>query len=146
MVDPDNRRAVDYSLRASALCEVEKPDWPELVRHWPDGRLKLAWTRQLLAHRQQYRDLFATGDYIPLEVHGRDRDHVIAFARRHGKHTLIVAVARWLARFTDGGRCWPRLQEIQAEIDFAKVKTNSRRGVIGAADCFKELPAAVIAA
>jgi (1->4)-alpha-D-glucan 1-alpha-D-glucosylmutase len=89
MVDPDNRRSVDYAVRASALAALEKPDWPELVRHWRDGRLKLAWTRELLRLRQLYPDLFANGDYVPLEVHGRDRDHVIAYARRYGRKTAI---------------------------------------------------------
>ena len=50
MVDPDNRRYVDYAVRATALKALENPDWPEFVRHWPDGRLKLAWTYELLEY------------------------------------------------------------------------------------------------
>jgi (1->4)-alpha-D-glucan 1-alpha-D-glucosylmutase len=144
MVDPDNRRPVDYAVRASALERLENPDWPELVRQWPDGRLKLAWTRELLAKRQQYSDLFAGGDYLPLEVHRRDSDHVIAFARRHGRNAAVIAVARRLARFTDDGRSWPKAQAMEAEIDLGKVKQAFRRDRIPISEIFKELPVAVI--
>jgi (1->4)-alpha-D-glucan 1-alpha-D-glucosylmutase len=144
MVDPDNRRSVDYAVRASALDALEKPDWPELVHHWLDGRLKLAWTRELLRQRQLYPDLFAKGDYVPLEVHGRDRDHVIAYARRYGRKTAIIAVGRWFGRLTDGGRSWPRSHTIQAEIDLADMKMNLPHDRISISEYFKELPVAAI--
>ena len=144
MVDPDNRRPVDYAVRASALETLENADWPELIRRWPDGRLKLAWTRELLAMRRQYSDLFAEGDYLPLEVHGRDSDHVIAFARRHGRHAAVIAVARRFGHFTDDGRSWPQAQAMEAEIDLGKAKTNFGRDRIPIAEIFKELPVAVI--
>jgi (1->4)-alpha-D-glucan 1-alpha-D-glucosylmutase len=144
MVDPDNRRPIDYAARARALQALENPDWPDVVRHWPDGRLKLAWTRELLAMRQRYPELFARGDYIPLEVRGRDSDHVIAFARRDGKNAAVIAVTRWLGRFTDDGRSWPQGQAMEAEIDLGEVKTNFRREAIQVAELFKELPVGVI--
>ena len=144
MVDPDNRRAVDYAIRASALETTEKPDWPELVRNWPDGRLKLAWTAELLKLRREYPDLFAKGDYIPMEVHGRDREHVIAFARRHGRNTAVIAVGRWFGRFTDGGRSWPQTTDMQAEIDVAGVNPDLRPDRIQVSERFEELPVAVM--
>jgi (1->4)-alpha-D-glucan 1-alpha-D-glucosylmutase len=144
MVDPDNRRCVDYAALASALDAVEKPDWPELVRHWLDGRLKFAWIRELLRLRQLYPDLFAKGDYVPLDVHGRDRDHVIAYARRYERKTAIIAVGRWFGRLTDGGRSWPRSDTIEAEIDLTNVKPNFRRDRISIPEYFNELPVAVI--
>ncbi|HXI07556.1 MAG TPA: malto-oligosyltrehalose synthase [Bradyrhizobium sp.] len=144
MVDPDNRRPVDYGLRASALATLENPDWPELVREWPDGRLKLAWTRELLAMRQRYPDMFSNGDYIPLEVRGRDSDHVIAFARRDARNAAVVAVTRWLGGLTDSGRSWPQAQAMEAEIDLGEVKTNFRREAIEVSEMFKELPVGVI--
>ena len=76
-------------------------------QNWPNGHLKLAWTRHLLKLRTELADVFADGDYQPLEVSGPHRDHVIAFARRRGRDAAIVVVARWFAPFTDGGRHWP---------------------------------------
>jgi (1->4)-alpha-D-glucan 1-alpha-D-glucosylmutase len=146
MVDPDNRRSVNFPVRASALNELENADWPELIRQWPDGRMKFAWTRELLRLRQQYFDLFTKGDYLPLEVQGRDRNHVIAFARRHGRNTVVVAVGRWFGPFTDGGRSWPRAQALEAEIDIANVKTTFRGDRIPICEFFKELPVAFVAA
>jgi len=108
LVDPDNRRPVDFAERAAALKATEPPHWEALAQHWPDGRIKLAWTRNLLKLRREFPDLFARGDYEPMEVSGPHRDHVIAFARRLGHHAVISAVARWLAPLSNGGRAWPR--------------------------------------
>ena len=92
---------------ASALASVETPDWESLVQNWTDGRIKLAWTRHLLKLRTELADVFARGDYQPLEVIGPHRDHVIAFARRHGGDAAIIAVGKSLAPLTEGGRAWP---------------------------------------
>ena len=90
LVDPDNRRPVDFAERARALAALETPDWDRLAQDWPNGHLKLAWTRHLLKLRTELSDVFANGDYQPLEVSGPHRDHVIAFARRHGRDAAIV--------------------------------------------------------
>ena len=66
LVDPDNRRPVDFAARAAALASLEKPDWDDLAQNWPDGHLKLAWTRHLLKLRTELADVFAHGDYQPL--------------------------------------------------------------------------------
>ena len=55
LVDPDNRRPVDFAARADVLASVETPDWGSLVQNWPDGHLKLAWTRHLLKLRDRTR-------------------------------------------------------------------------------------------
>ena len=107
LVDPDNRRPVDFAERERVLSSLEKPDWRRLVQDWPSGHLKLAWTRHLLKLRTELADVFANGDYEPLEVSGPHRDHVIAFARRRGREAAIVAVAKSFAPFSDGGRAWP---------------------------------------
>ena len=108
LVDPDNRRPVDFAARAAALPALENPDWADLAQHWPNGHIKLAWTRHLLKLRTELADVFAHGDYQPLEVSGPHRDHVIAFARRRGRDAVIVAVAKSFAAFSQGGRTWPR--------------------------------------
>jgi (1->4)-alpha-D-glucan 1-alpha-D-glucosylmutase len=104
LVDPDNRRAVDFSARASVLKRVEQPDLEALARHWEDGYIKLTWTRHLLKLRTEFREVFTQGGYEPLEVSGRHRDHVMAFARRHGRDAAITVVARWFALLSEGGR------------------------------------------
>jgi (1->4)-alpha-D-glucan 1-alpha-D-glucosylmutase len=94
--------------------------------------------------RRQYPELFAGGDYLPLEVHGRDSDHVIAFARRQGRNAAVIAVARRFGRFTDHGRSWPQAQAMEADIDLGKATTNFGRDRIPIAEVFSELPVAVI--
>ena len=108
LVDPDNRRPVDFVARADALNAVEmNPDWGALTAHWQDGRIKLALTRRLLALRITLPDVFTHGAYRPLEVTGPDRDHVIAFARSTERDTVFVIVGRHFGRVADGGRRWP---------------------------------------
>src|ERR1700761_32143 len=65
LVDPDNRRPVDFAARAVALAKVDTPDWTDLTRNWRSGHLKLAWTRHLLKLRTEFAGLFADGDYQP---------------------------------------------------------------------------------
>ena len=108
LVDPDNRRPVDFAERA-------RPAWQhwririgsQLTQDWPNGHLKLAWTRHLLKLRNELADVFADGDYEPLEVSGPHRDHFIAFARRHGREAAIIVVDA-LVRAVDRRRqTWP---------------------------------------
>src|ERR1700738_2982960 len=68
LVDPDNRRPVDFAGRAAVLTSMEAPDWEGLVQNWSNGHLKLAWTRQLLKLRTELADVFAHGDYETLEI------------------------------------------------------------------------------
>jgi (1->4)-alpha-D-glucan 1-alpha-D-glucosylmutase len=150
LVDPDNRRPVDFAERASVLAAIDAPDWPSLVQHWPDGRLKLAWTRHLLKLRTELAEVFAHGDYEPLEVGGPHRDHVIAFARRRGRDAAVVAVTKSLAPMSQGGRAWPRAEAYDGAIDvngysvagFAEADVTKLR----LSDVFKHLPAAVLKA
>jgi (1->4)-alpha-D-glucan 1-alpha-D-glucosylmutase len=150
LVDPDNRRPVDFAERASVLASMDAPDWPGLAQHWPDGRLKLAWTRHLLTLRTELADVFAHGDYAPLEVSGPHRDHVIAFARRRGRDAAIIVVAKSFAPMSQGGRAWPRAEAYDATIDidgysvagFAEADATKLR----LSDVFTHLPAAVLKA
>jgi (1->4)-alpha-D-glucan 1-alpha-D-glucosylmutase len=145
LVDPDNRRPVDFAARASALASVETPDWENLARNWTDGRIKLAWTRHLLKLRAEAAEVFTRGNYQPLEVIGPHRDHVIAFARRHGGDAAIVAVGKSLAPLTQGGRVWP-----DAYDGAIVTRGYSLEGIGGndlpLAEAFKHLPAAVLKA
>ena len=105
LVDPDNRRPVDFAARAQALPET-RPDSLALVRSWPDGRIKLALTAALLAARRAYASVFS-GKYQPLEVAGRHREEIVAFARCNGADAVLVVAARAFGRASQYGRCWP---------------------------------------
>jgi (1->4)-alpha-D-glucan 1-alpha-D-glucosylmutase len=108
LVDPDNRRPVDFAARAAALETIgEDPDWQALADQWDDGRLKLALTRRLLALRRSFADLFTNGTYRPIDVSGPDHERIVAYVRSSGGVALIVAVGRLFARASDHGRRWP---------------------------------------
>ncbi len=92
LVDPDNRRPVDFDARMAALREAAAP--ASLAGSWRDGRVKQAVIARVLALRQRLPELFARGDYRPLEADGPRAAHVIAFARRHRDAALVVAVPR----------------------------------------------------
>ena len=147
MVDPDNRRPVDFAARERALQACERPDWPSLAESWPDGRIKLAWTRHLLKLRNEMASVFTDGAYEPLEVTGRDADHIIAFARRRGREAVIVVTARAFAPFTDGGRAWPRADAFDATVHVPGYTAAAiGHDVLAASALFTHLPAAVVPA
>lgn len=143
LVDPDNRRPVDFAGRAAALAALETPDWDGLIKDWPSGRLKLAWTRQLLKVRNELADLFTLGGYQPLQVSGPHRDHVIAFARWHGRDAAIVAVAKSSAPFTQGGRAWPHADAFDGTIDVTGYVIGDGASELRLAELFQQLPVAV---
>jgi (1->4)-alpha-D-glucan 1-alpha-D-glucosylmutase len=147
LVDPDNRRPVDFAARASALAGLETPDWTSLGQDWTDGRIKLAWTRHLLKLRAEFADVFSHGDYRPLEVIGPHRDHVIAFARQHGGDAAIVAVGKSLAPLTQGGRVWPGAEAYDgAIVTRGYLLEGMGENELALAGAFKNLPSAVLKA
>lgn len=95
LVDPDNRRPVDYARRAETLGQAAPA---ALLDAWRDGRLKQAVIHRALQARQRYPELFVGGDYLPLEIEGPAADSALAFARRAGRRSLIVVVSRLAAR------------------------------------------------
>ncbi len=146
LVDPDNRRPVDFSARVSALASLGTPDWARLVQDWPDGRLKLAWTRQLLKLRAELADVFTDGDYQPLDVSGPHGDHVIAFARRKGADAAIVAVAKSFAPFTEGGRAWPRAEAFEGSLNIRGYAAEGGANELRLSALFRQLPVAALKA
>jgi len=149
LVDPDNRRAVDFVARADALAALHTPDWERLAQSWSDGHLKLAWTAHLLKMRNALAEVFTEGDYQPLEVNGPHRDHIIAFARRRGRNAAIVVTGRWFAPFTQAGRTWPKADAFDATVNVSgfAVEGDADAGTeIRASSLFQQLPAAVLKA
>jgi (1->4)-alpha-D-glucan 1-alpha-D-glucosylmutase len=107
LVDPDNRRPVDFAERAAELQSIAQPDWTALVGDWRTARIKLALTRELLMLRRRFGKLFTHGSYVPLEISGPQQDEILAFARINGREAIITVVGRRFARATDNGRRWP---------------------------------------
>jgi (1->4)-alpha-D-glucan 1-alpha-D-glucosylmutase len=106
LVDPDNRRAVDYREREAALAKLaprlgRDKDHAELLGSlctaWRDGRIKLAVTALLLALRRDCAELFARGDYLPIEMAGENADWALGFVRTLGDRRLAVLAARFPA-------------------------------------------------
>jgi len=95
LVDPDNRRPVDFALHRQWLDDAAP--WPQLLAHWRSGQLKARLTAQLLQLRASLPELFARGDYRVLHADGGYADRVLAFRRQHGDTALVVAVPRLLA-------------------------------------------------
>jgi len=106
LVDPDNRRPVDFAggrARLEALgptCELE-----DRLARWWDGTAKLATIRVLLALRRRRPALFAQGRYVALHVQGRWADHVLAFARRHLDDWAVTVVPFRVVQVAGSLRC-----------------------------------------
>jgi len=105
LVDPDNRRPVDYSRRRALLEALQPlldaPDAEQLRTLWHKQapRLKFYVMAQLLRLRNTHPSLFAEGNYTAVEPEGEGADHWIAFARHHEDAALVAAVPRFPATF-----------------------------------------------
>jgi len=106
LVDPDNRRPVDYAARSYLLQEVQHecgqepdPGWVRsLVDHLHDGRCKLYLIWRVLQFRRNHEALFRDGEYLPLRVSGDHAAKICAFARRHHDRLAIVVAPRLYRR------------------------------------------------
>ncbi|MDB4966363.1 MAG: malto-oligosyltrehalose synthase [Myxococcales bacterium] len=116
LVDPDNRRPVDYAWRAKLLESLTRrlAEGPEarlaLARELSepnalvDGRAKLLLVREALRFRRDHGPLFLQGEYVPLAVEGPDAAHVIAFARQHDEERVVCIVPRLTLQLSNRGR------------------------------------------
>ncbi|MGC1308513.1 MAG: malto-oligosyltrehalose synthase [Phormidesmis sp.] len=103
LVDPDNRRPVDYQKRFKALADIQER-WQkqpsalvkDLIKKRTDGRIKLFLTLRGLAARNYFRNVFRSGIYHPLTVTGEHAERVIAYVRHKGEHTVVTVVPRFL--------------------------------------------------
>src|SRR5438876_8021103 len=94
LVDPDNRRPIDYARRREMLAQIEKVSANELMQCWPNGRIKMRLTQRLLHLRRENPELFREGNYESLNFGGELAECAIGFARRHGDGAIIVIVPR----------------------------------------------------
>ncbi|MGO4386981.1 malto-oligosyltrehalose synthase [Microvirga sp. 2YAF29] len=100
LVDPDNRRPVDYGARAHAITTSGSHD--QLLAHWQDGRIKQYMLAKLLQDREQAPKLYSDGNYRPLEVQGSLSDHLLAYVRHEGHERIAVIVPRLWASLVAG--------------------------------------------
>jgi (1->4)-alpha-D-glucan 1-alpha-D-glucosylmutase len=98
LVDPDNRRPVDYKTRVEMLSCLSSKAPEELLQNWPDGRIKMFLTQRALHFRSEHVDLFRKGNYLPLRANGAFGDCCITFARQTDRHVVVIIVPRLSSR------------------------------------------------
>ena len=98
LVDPDNRRPIDYARRREMLTQIENVPANELMQCWPDGRIKMRLTQRLLHLRRENPELFREGIYEPINFGGAFADCAIGFVRRDRDRAIIVIVPRLSSR------------------------------------------------
>lgn len=125
LVDPDNRRPVDFDERRRLLAELDAPhgpDIPALVDQRRDGRVKLWVLSRALRTRRDHLACYAPGGaYVPLQVRGSWADHVVAFARTSGDDACITVAPRLPGRVMAGrerpplGEDWENTEVLMAD-------------------------------
>ncbi len=155
LVDPDNRRAVDYELRKNLLAAIENENPAALFEQWSDGRIKLFLTRKLLDFRIAHAKLFAEGDFVPLKTKGAYADSCVAFLRKFENATVLVIAPRLTQRvgFPPVGTAWrdtaielPQDHGINLMRDlFTGTELDANNTAVSVAEALKNLPVAVYA-
>ena len=171
LVDPDNRRPVDYEKRVSMLAELRQKAagmtgvqlaW-DLSLSKEDGRIMLYLTHKALNYRRENRPLFEQGEYLPLTDEGARAGHVCAFERKLGGTRIVVAVPRFLTQLISGGGSVPfgeavwedtrlLLPEIGPGVQFRNIFTNEiivtvsqdGKSALALADVYASFPAAML--
>lgn len=168
LVDPDNRRPVDFELRQALLQDLQaQADAGELaalcgeiLREWQDGRAKLWTTMQALRLRREREQLFRCGFYVPLDASGGKHAHVCAFARIDEEHgEIAVTAAPRLSYTLMGGALRPPLGDIWGDTQLQLPRTAARqlvnvfsgrvceiseRGTISCREIFADFPVALL--
>lgn len=155
LVDPDNRRAVDFASRSRMLARVQAWDALEPAQqtrqlaawreHWQDGAIKLHVLRRLLRLRAMRPLLFSAGAYRPLDVADTAGDGAVAFERAHDGERMMVAA---ILRACDDGAAAAKLAHAVALAGgstLVDVLSGARYGApAGAESLFAHLPVAVL--
>ncbi|MBF0372503.1 MAG: malto-oligosyltrehalose synthase [Alphaproteobacteria bacterium] len=164
MVDPDNRRPVDWRRRARLLDEVADADPWTLIENWPSGAVKLRLIERALGLRKRRPDLFERGDYLPLSPRGDLARHLLAYARVREGGAAIVVVPRliaglwpehnllpplrgaWRGTFVELPPVLARAEGFRDVLTGARIEPASRRGarVLKACDLFDQGPVALV--
>ena len=170
LVDPDNRRPVDYGSRSEALAGLKAREatigtralFQELLEHSEDGKIKLYLIYRVLNHRRKNRELFELGDYRPLEAKGVKLRHLCAFARGVNGQSVIVVAPRLIATLVQepdlsplGEAAWldtllllpegagMRFRNVLDGSELDPVEREGQRGIL-LAQLFAEVPVALL--
>jgi (1->4)-alpha-D-glucan 1-alpha-D-glucosylmutase len=169
LVDPDNRRPVDFHRRAQMLRDVmahaeSRPDGRRdflnhLIATKEDGRIKLFVTALGLRCRRDHPELFTKGDYVPIETSGPRGSHVFCFLRRYESMLALVVVPRLLARIVgpDTSPCeaglWrgthltlPGMPEMRWRNIFTEEVVTARANDVPIEDLVRHFPVALLIA
>ncbi len=148
LVDPDNRRPVDFAARAALLDRIHlfRPSTAWLDQ-WQDGRIKLYLLHRLMALRAEYPEVFAAGDYEPYDVAGTHADHIVAFRRVHPRASVTVVVGRLYAKLSQ--HRWPIAgawsdTHLDADVAGEDWLTGDRVRAHAVRDLLTQLPVSVI--
>ncbi|NGZ96462.1 MAG: malto-oligosyltrehalose synthase [Nitrospira sp. WS110] len=172
LVDPDNRRPVDYGMRQTVLASLRSAGESaqarqallhDLLTHRADGRIKLWLTTEGLRYRQAHAGLFQQGEYVPLQLFGPKREHLFAFARIHGDQAVVVVVPRLLTGVIEDPAALPVGEKVWGDTrvmmpswkegsPFRNALTGSQlvtmsddgRQTIAAAEILKDCPVALV--
>ncbi|MGE5498638.1 MAG: malto-oligosyltrehalose synthase [Syntrophothermus sp.] len=111
LVDPDNRRPVDYTLRKQYLRELREYEDGNLQKYitklsedFSNAKIKIFLTARTLKIRKKYEQLFQQGEYIPIKTEGSYKDSIIAFVRRYNENFSITVVPRFLTGIISPGQ------------------------------------------
>ena len=166
LVDPDNRRAIDYGARYRALQQIRdlasqsslSSLAEKLAAHPEDGCIKMYVLWQSLQLRNRLTELFRDGSYVPLNVTGARSKHVVAFMRQLGNSSVVVAVPRLCSQLTLGELCPPVGEKIWGDSKiqlphgdpgyyrdaFTGIEQHCSDGTLTVANVFGKLPHALL--
>ncbi|MBV8083345.1 MAG: malto-oligosyltrehalose synthase [Chloroflexi bacterium] len=161
LVDPDNRRPVDYTLRRKLLQAARCADPEELVGTRADGRIKVFLTHRCLRARQDWPELFLDGGYQPLRAEGSAARHVCAFARTHDGRSALAIAPVLVSALTSGaeapmrpdvwgdtrlrlsGRLGRRFRNLLTD-DVHEVDSGGNRGYLPLGEVLRRFPVALL--
>ena len=149
LVDPDNRRPVDYAHRRELLASLDGAKPADLLADWRSGRIKLLILQRLLQLRAQSPELFGESSYGPLETSGTHAGRIVAFERAIGGRAIAVIVPRTASAlgFPAIGDVWNDTTVALPPGNWEDVFTNRRLECTDAArvaDVFAHFPVACL--